>query len=133
MLPLTKIAERSGISYATIRVYSSDLTKLDEAKWKQIHKLAKVYDEVINGERQMNNNDKVRKSYAKILTSDLDKITRTNDSEDKFKEAVFNWVNDYLRYCLDSDSIPDKRLTLILADSKKNKPIITEITASLIG
>lgn len=44
LMPLNRVAEKSRISYNTVRQYAAHSKKLENASWVRIHKLALIYD-----------------------------------------------------------------------------------------
>ena len=48
LMPLNRTAEKSRISYNTIRQYASHPGKLKKASWGRIHKLALIYDDLVS-------------------------------------------------------------------------------------
>lgn len=48
LMPLNRVAEKSKISYLTIRQYSSHPEKLKIASWVKVHTLALIYDDFVS-------------------------------------------------------------------------------------
>lgn len=48
LMPLNRVAEKSKISYFTIRQYSSHPEKLKIASWVKVHTLALIYDDFVS-------------------------------------------------------------------------------------
>ena len=48
LMPLNRVAEKSRISYNTIRQYAAHSKKLEKASWGRIHKLALIYDGLVS-------------------------------------------------------------------------------------
>lgn len=152
LMSLKKISEISGIPYPTVRGYSSNLDKLEEAKSKQVNKLAEVYDEFMKEEEEINKieKDKAVKAYKitmgqkdkiptdvkrkyvdRLVRIDIPKVIRaTND--DNLLKALDEWMVDYLEMCLFAEISPVSDITLE-TDLKKKKAIAMAITSGLTG
>lgn len=48
LMPLNRVAEKSKISYFTIRQYSSHPEKLKITSWVKVHTLALIYDDFVS-------------------------------------------------------------------------------------
>lgn len=48
LMPLNRVAEKSKISYDTIRQYASHPEKLKTASWVKVRTLALIYDDLVS-------------------------------------------------------------------------------------
>lgn len=48
LMPLNRVAEKSRISYNTVRQYAAHSEKLQKAAWIRVYTLALIYDDLVS-------------------------------------------------------------------------------------